>query len=57
MTIQEAKQAQAALDAAIAEMLNSFSVETGLTVVDLRLDIMPRIKSPTRYVVTAEVKL
>ena len=57
MTITEAKQAQAALDAAIAEALNAFSVETGLTVGSLRFDVITRIQAPTRYVVTTEVKL
>ena len=57
MTIQEAKQAQSNLNHVIASALNAFSVETGLTVVDLRIDIMPHIQSPTRYAVATEVKL
>lgn len=57
MTITEAKQAQSTLDAAIAEALNAFSAETGLTISNLQLDTMTRIQGPARYVVTTEVRL
>ena len=57
MTITEAKQAQAVLDAAIAEALNAFSAKTGLTVSRLDAEAILRSAAPTRYVVTTEVKL
>ena len=57
MTIQEAKQAQAALDAALAETLNAFSAATGLTVNSLQFDVVLHMGGPTRYVVATEVKL
>jgi len=57
MTIQEAKQAQAALDAALAETLNAFSAQTGLTVSRLDAEAVLHMGGPTRYVVATEVKL
>ena len=57
MTIQEAKQAQAALDAAIAEALNAFSAETGLTVTQLQVDRFTNLGAQSTYQVTTEVKL
>ena len=57
MTITEAKQAQAALDAALVEALNAFSVKTGLTVSRLEAKAVMRLGASTKYIVTTEVKL
>lgn len=57
MTIQEAKQAQAALDAALAEALNAFSAKTGLTVTNLQLDRFTNLGAQTTYQVWTEVRL
>lgn len=57
MTITEAKQAQATLDAAIAEALNAFSAETGLTVTKLQLDRFTNLGAQTTYQVWTEVRL
>ena len=56
MTITEAKQAQAALDAALAEALNAFSAKTGLTVTNLQLDRFTNLGAQTTYQVWTEVR-
>lgn len=57
MTINDAKQAQTTLETTIADALNAFSAKTGLTVNNLQVDNVIRVQSPTRYVVTTEVRL
>lgn len=57
MTITKAKQAQDNLDAAIAEALNAFSAETGLTVTRLELDRFNNFGAQSTYQVWTEVRL
>jgi hypothetical protein len=57
MDIQQAKAAKAQLDKNIAELLNKFSVDTGLLVEYVNIEHQFIMGASTSYIVATDVRL